>query len=205
MVEIKVNQPIVRTERTGDYTKFSGKTTAKDFKGWLEGKISLFARKDNTEMLFIFQEVLRAYNHYNPEKKVQVEVEGWHGKSSFEIIKELDKLVIIKFQKPDKDSEPKEIRIEIPKEEIIAMIGSIKELEVSSEWIETKDLALRFSNKLGIYHSGWKTGDNPIFSDRKFHNRLTLLLDALDKMELIKYSGGKTKILEKDLSIQLVL
>lgn len=185
--------------------KFSGKTTAKCFKGWLEGKISLFARKENTEMLFIFQEVLRAYNHYNPEKKVAVEVKGWHGKSSFTILKELDKLIIIKFQKPDKESEPKEVRTEIQRDEIIAMISSIKELGASREWIETKDLALRFSNQLGIYHSGWKTGDNPIFSDRKFHNRLTLLLDALNEMQLVIYKGGKTKILEKDLSIQLVL
>jgi hypothetical protein len=68
MVEVKVSQPLMKVEKSGDYVKFSGKTKAKTFKSWLEGKISLFARKDNTEMLFLFQEILRAYNHYGGKK-----------------------------------------------------------------------------------------------------------------------------------------
>ena len=47
----------------------------------------------------------------------------------------------------------------------------------------------------------WKN----FFNNRPLHNRFTLMLGALDKLELIEYSGGNIKVLNKDISLQLIL
>ena len=200
MVEIKVNQPIMKVEKTGDYTKFSGKTKAESFKGWLEGKISLFARKDNTEMLFIFQEVLRAYNHY--EKVGIAKISSWKGKSGvIECIRQPDRVIIKRMRKDEPNGVPKEVEVTITKQELNALISALN-FHKDKEWIETKDLAMTYSGILGLNHPDW----DRFFSDRVEHNKLTSALCFLESENLIKYSRrGKTKILDKDLSIQLVL
>jgi len=55
--------------------------------------------------------------------------------------------------------------------------------------------------KLGLGHENWKD----FFSDRKNHNLLTLMLDALESLGLIRYNGGLTEVLDSNLSIQKVL
>jgi hypothetical protein len=200
-----INSNNIRIEREGSIDTFKGKSAAKDFRSWLVSRKSLASKRDNLELVFILNEIERAYNHYHKKKVSQVEVDGWHGKSSFEIIKDIDKLIIIKYQKPTKESEPVEVRTIIHKDEIMAVIDSIKELGGSGDEVKTRDLAKLFCMKMNyteiLNGEFWKN----FFSNRKLHNRFTLLLGALDKLELIKYSGGKTKLLDKDLSIQLVL
>ena len=203
MVLIKVSNPIVNIERAGSYNKFSGKTKAKDFRSWVHAKIGLFSKKDNLEMMFIFKEILRAYNHYNPEKKVEVRAKQWKGKSSIEILKELDRLIIIKYQKPSPDEEPKEIRTEANKQELEALIYAIKSSRL--EYIPTKELALDYCGIMNyndmLNGEFWKN----FFSNRPLHNKFTLMLNALQELGFVEYKGGKTKLLDKDLSIQLVL
>lgn len=203
MVIINTNN--IRIERESKLDSFRGKSTAKDFRSWLHTRKALATKRDNLELVFILNEVERAYNKFHPEKIVPVEIEGWKGKSSFEVIKEIDRLIIIKYQKPDKESEPKEVRVEIGRQEIVATIQAIKELSYSGEDIKTRDLAFSFCKQMNyneiLNGEFWKN----FFSNRPLHNRFTLLLGALDKMQFIKYSGGKTKLLNKNLSIQLVL
>ncbi len=191
------NKRIEIIEREGK-TKFRRKSKAKNMKGWINGFISSYSKKGNTELEFIFREVLNAYNHFHPEKKTQTEVKSWKGKSSIEIIKEIDKLIIIKYQKPDKESEPKEVRTEITKEELETLIDSIKYYK---DEIKTSNLAMTFSSKLNLGHRNWKE----FFSDRYWHNRLTLMLNALDSLGFVKYKGGITKLLDRTISIQEVL
>jgi len=184
--------------------KFEGMTTAKDMRGWINGRISKYAKSKELEYELFFRGILNAYNHFEPEVVGKTNVDSWHGKSSFEIIKLLDKLIIIKYQKPDKDSEPKKIVTEATKKELNALLDSINYLN-KEEAIDSKVLALTYSDRLGLGHSGWRKGDNPFFSDRKAHNHFTLMLGALDNLGLIEYKGGKTKVKEGKLNIQMVL
>jgi hypothetical protein len=154
------------------------------------------------ELEFLMREILNTYNKFHPEKVMKVNDESWKGKSSMNIIKEIDRLIIIKFQKPDKDSKPTEIRTEITKEELSAVIDSLKEMQ---EPIKSKILALSYSRKLGLEHSGWRTGDNPFFSDRKNHNKFTLILGALAEQGLIEYKRGNIKLLNKQIELQNIL
>jgi hypothetical protein len=192
-------------EREGDKNKFSSKTKAKDFRGWLNGKVNSFSRDKNLEYELVFKEILKAYNYFEPIKQAEVEVGSWHGHSSFELIKDLDKLTIIKFQKKQKGDEPTEVRTEVSKEELEGLIHSIRRQSILSEQMETKDIAFWYCNIMN--YNDMLNGDfwKNFFSNRKLHNKFTLMLGALDKLGLVEYKGGKTRLLNKDIIVQLVL
>lgn len=210
MVEIK-SSGIMRLEKQGQ-EKFSGMSKAKSMRGWINGMLSKYSKAGNTEMEFVFREVLNAYNNFHPEKVLEVEVDKWKGRSSFEIIKGMDRITIIKFQKKQKGEEPTEVRVEVSKEELIALIQSIRQLAISQKSIETKEIALgycllldiRYNDKGRDLFEGGHFWEN-FFASRNLHNKLTLMLGAFDKLSLIKYSGGKTEVIEKDISIQMIL
>jgi len=205
MPTIKITRPIERIEKLGEMNKFTGKTTAKTMRGWIEGRINKFLKQNNLEMIFIFKEILNAYNYYHPETKLEVKVDSWKGKSSIELIKSIDRLTIIKYQRQNKYAEPTKSITEVTKEELNALIEVIKRLSEDIETIETKYLSMAYSRALDLGHSGWKTGDKPFFSDRKNHNKFTLMLGALDKLGFVEYINGKTKLLNKKLDIQMIL
>ena len=199
MVIKLVRTPIEVIEKIGN-DKFRGITKAKTFRGWISGMINKSVKNNNKETEFIMLEVLKAYNHFNPESSLDVEVTGWHGKSSFEIIKEIDRIKIIKYQRSDKNSEPSKIVTEASREEINALIESILVLWEGNP-IKTSKLAMEFSRRLDLGHNTWKE----FFADRSWHNKLTLMLDALESLGLIRYNGGLTEVLDNNLSIQKVL
>jgi hypothetical protein len=194
-----------KVEREGTVNKFSGQTTAKDFRSWLESRIGIFTKRNNEEYRQVFMEILRAYNHFEPRKEAEVKVDSWHGESSFEILKGIDKLTIIKYQKKVKGEEPSEVRTIISKEELGALIASVRYLCKNEELVETKDLAFEYCKILGyndlLNGEFWKN----FFSFRKLHNKFTLMLGALDKLGFVEYKGGKTRLLNKELNLQLVL
>jgi hypothetical protein len=191
-----INSNNIKIEREGNVTSFRGKSVAKSFRSWIASKKGQASKKDNLELVFILNEIERAYNHFYPEKITEVEVDSWKGKSSFEVIKQMDRLIIIKFQR---------IQTEIGKEEIIAVINSIKELGLSGEGVKTRDLAKLFCIKMNYNEILSGNFWEHFFSNRSLHNRFTLLLGALDKLGFVSYKGGVTKLLNKGLSIQLVL
>jgi len=181
----------------------------KTFRKALQTLMGQQVKKGNHELEFYTKSILDLYNRFHPEKIVPVEVQGWHGKSSFELIKEIDKLVIIKYQKPKKGSEPLKVVTEASREELNALINAIKFLwenrENKEKGIPTRLLTMAYSGNMHLNHSDWKKGDKPFFSDRKEHNHLTLMLGALDRLGLIKYEGGYTTVLNNKLDIQLIL
>ena len=73
------------------------------------------------------------------------------------------------------------------------------------EPIKTPALALTFSDRAELGHSGWRRGGNPFFSDRYWHNRITIALNVLDKLQMIKYLGGKTTVLNCKTPLQEAL
>jgi len=205
------SRPVERIISQGK-EKFRGISQAKSMRGWINGMIGKYSKSGNTEYEFAFREILNAYNKFHPEKKVELELDKWKGKSSFEIIKGLDKITIIRWQRRNKESEPEETRVDISKEEINAVIGSIKELALSQKSIDTKDIALGYCRRLDIRYNG-KGRDlfeggyfwNNFFSSRDLYLKFNVCLGALDFLGLIKYTGGKTTLLDKDISIQMIL
>ena len=207
MVWKQSNQNIENIEQIGDGLDF--KSSAVDMRGWITGKMNIFTRKGNLEYETLFKTILKAYNHYHPERIVPVEIKGWHGKSSFEIIKEIDKLVIIKYQRANHSSEPIRTQIEASKKELESLIYSINYLWKGVP-LETKHLAFEYCMKMNIKETpkGKSLTDGEFwtrfFAWRSMHNKFTLMLDALDKLGFINYSGGFTT-LNKKLEIQEIL
>lgn len=195
----------IKVEKQGK-VKIPNFSKAGSMRNFINGQLSKYGKSDTPEALqatFILTTISKAYNHFHPEITLSTEIDSWKGKSSFQLLQEVDRLIVIKFQKPNKESQAKEIRTEISKEEIIAIIESLNNLN-EGQPIKSKIIAMDWSNRLGLGHSGFKTGNKPFFSDRRTHNRFTLLLDALDKLQLIKYLGGIVNINNK-IELQQVL
>jgi hypothetical protein len=191
---------------------FSGKTTAKDFPTWLESRIGVYTKMNNEEYRQVFMSILTAYRHFNPRQEVQVDIKSWRGKSGVEVIKGLDKLTLIRHQKSNKSEEPKEVRYEYTKEELNAIVNSIRRLSIAFDQIETKELAIQYCSILDIRKNDkgedlFSTGNfwEKFFNWRKAHNSFTTLLAGLEQLELISYSDGKTKLLDKNISVQTLL
>lgn len=183
----------------------------KSFRKVLETLIAKQVKEKNLELSFYTKSILDLYNYYYPKNNVQVEVDSWKGKSSFEIMRSLDGLKIIKYQKGDRDSDPKEIITEVSRDELNAVINAIILCNNSGlERIPTKFIAYGYCRKLNIFVNSKNremfVGDfwSNFFSDRGLHNKLTLILGALDRLGFIEYKGGNTTIL-KQLNIQRIL
>ena len=198
-MEIK-SKPIQRIEEQGK-PKVMGVNGYKTYRKALQVLIGKHYKQKNPELEFYTRGLLELYNKFHPEKIAEVEVKGWHGKSSFELIKELDKLIIVKYQRTDKESEPEEIRIEATREELEALIWVLKRLSKLMIEIPTREIAVLFSYRLNLGIRTWKE----FFAERHWHNKLTLMLNALQELKLIKYLGGKTTLLEENISIQTIL
>ena len=194
------SKPIQSIEKKGE-PMVLGVKGCKTYRKALETLIGTNYKKRNTESEFYTRGLLELYNKFHPEKILEVEANQWKEKSSIEIIKELDKLIIVKYQKPSQNEEPKEVRTEASREELIALIDSLKHCNRFFNEIKTSNLAMDYSIRLNLGHSDWKR----FFADRINHNKLTLMLNALQELGFIEYSGGITKLLNKDISIQLVL
>jgi len=206
-MEVKTRN-IIQIEKKG-LNKFRGMTTAKTMRGWINGFISKSVKKGNKETEFMFREVLNAYNFYHPEKQGCIQTKEWKGRSSFQIIKDLDGLTIIKYQRKDKHSKPKEQIIKVSKEELTALIDSIKYL--NKEELDSFDIAFQYCLRMNIRKTpkgkDMFSGDfkEMFYSYRTLHNKFTIMLNALEEENLIEYSAGKIKLLNKDISIQLLL
>lgn len=194
------NKQVERIEKEG-LNKFRGKTTAKTMRGWINGIISKASKNGNDEMFFLFKEILNAYNYYHPEKIVESNIYGWKGKSGItKIDKFPDKVILHRFQRPSKDEEPKEVIIEIEAHEIIPIIYFIRKHEIGDK-LKTKNIAMYYSKSLELGHETWED----FFADRKQHNLLTNILGFLDSEKIIKYNGGVSEVLKKEVSLQLIL
>lgn len=178
------------------------KSQAKSVKGLIQGLIAKFRNDEKftpdilyspKELQLIFEESLAKYDEL--QTKARVSLAGWKGKSSFEVVKKPDCFEVITFQKPDKDSKPHEVRTIITKEEVNQVLIGLQKLDKGKK-IPTR--------KLGelIYQKDW---DKEIFCDRQLHPKLTKILGMLDKFGFIKYRGGSSLVLNKNLDIQLVL
>jgi len=137
------------------------------------GRIDKLTKK---EVKIISRELLEEFN-----KEQKVSIEGWKGKSSFKINEIGDLIIVTKYQRPDKDSKAKPIKYEIEVKELTELKKTILKLKEINPIIKSRELGEYF------YKMDWNT----IFSDRKKHNHLNIMLNVLDKKGFIKYRGGK--------------
>ena len=158
----------------------SGKTAS----GIIIGYMKKFKKIENVEMTILFQEIYKQIKALETSEKFKQE--KWKGKSGIKFIQYPDKVICISHQKFDKDSEPREIKTEITKDEINKVINGINKL-FGDEPIETSDLAEL------VYGKSW----SKVFSSRPQHIKLTKILNYLEYKNWIHYyRSGKVKALK---------
>jgi hypothetical protein len=191
----ETKKEIVKKQRELKYLQKSSE--AKNFKSWLTSRLQLATLNNDKETQIILDSIINKYNEFS--KVGQAKFNSWKGKSGIiDLIQEPERIIVVKMQKPEPDSEPQEVRIEITKEEVNAVIESLNILR-NEQPIPTSKLAMVYSNRLNMNHKNWKD----FFSDRINHNKLTIILNVLDNEGLIKYErSGKTRILKDKLEIQ---
>lgn len=207
------NKVIESIDSPGAIDKFAGVSRAKSFKTWISGRKSIATKRNNLEMLKLLETIEKAYNYYHPNKIVEVPIDSWKGKSSFEIMLSLDGISIVKYQRPDKHSQPKPIVTDVTKEELNCILESLNGLCYLND-MSTRDLAEKYCKKMYnidehyFKKSVWTNREfdwDKFYAYRSLHNKLTLILGALDQLKLIEYSGGKSRVLKKPLSLQMIL
>ena len=179
--EVRAKEVIIREQKGIDLNLLKKRTSSKTFEGWLLGQMKMASKNENLDMAKSLEFIYKKYKEYSDSEKVRLD--SWKGKSSFTIIEHPDSFDIITFQKPDKDSEPKEIKRNITKQEVNDVLVQIHILNQGKQ-IKTRDIAE------AVYHEKWKD----IFSNRFEHTNLNLILRLLDKKGIIEYNGGKTKL-----------
>lgn len=214
MVEIFAKEPSQTFEKVNNPREVYGFKSCKSMRTFIETHIRKARKNQDITTEAIATGFLEAYNHFHPINKSQVEIEGWHGESTFEIIKGIDRLTIIKHQKDAKDELPHEVRVEVGREELISIIEALKflkERDKEKEFIPTRELAFQYCLNMNIKETSrgqnMFEGDfwSNFFRERHLHYKFTLILNALDKFGLIKYRKGLIELLNKDISIQMIL
>lgn len=135
------------------------------------------------EMIVIARELLDDLNNDR-----SITINGWKGKSSFNFHEVGDKIIVTKFQKPEKDAEPKEVNYEIEAKELREIEMKIKYFFKFLNLPERNDEKYLTSRELGedYYKAPW----SEIFNNRKTHNRFTIILNVLEQKGIIDYRGG---------------
>lgn len=189
IIESRGREGIINIVKQGN-SKLPDYSKAKSMRGFLQGMQLRFARGDSPESVqarLIINTLNDAYNHFHPKLNGEIEVPTWKGKSSFEVIIELDKWVVVRFQRPAKGEEPVEVRVEIPIVEVNSM-GKVINSMMVQEKLSSKEVLEMFYKVMGW---DWVSWNHSIFTNRSLHNRLTKLLGAFDSLGLIEYKGGK--------------
>jgi hypothetical protein len=206
MPEINVYRPeIEKIEVNGDSNAIWGIKSAKSFDTYIQSKINHFSKIGNIDMEMTLRGILSVYKKFHPERTYgKIEIETWKGKSGIiKIVKRPDVIIAYKMQKPDKNSKPEEVKYEITKEQINALIKAII-IHQDEEFIKTHEIAQEWCKLLNLSHNKkkmplfWNDGtfiwDN-FFSWRAYHNKITIILNILEISGMIDYNGGNTKVL----------
>ena len=165
------------------------------------------------ELSKTFEELLRLDTEIKKHTKATVKLNGWKGKSTIEIINMPNSFKVITYQREDQDSIYKPIESIITKEELNLVIASINLLNKTDISLSTKEIAEQFCKLKNLKYNRMDKDMFPdnqfnfqaFFADRALHLHLNLCLRILDNYEVIKYRGGKTKVLRKVMDIQTEL
>ena len=180
-------------EKEGNPESIWGLKTAKDFRGYMQGKINHFMRfetpycKENEMML---RSILKVYEHFHPlgEKKAQERlfmheieiIEGWKGKDNLEALKGFNNDFMIKCHLKDKETgEVKEILKEIKKEDLNKMIWVINKLP-KNESVKCYQIAEMM---------GWVSWKELWKERKQYFKQYYYPIKVLEALKVITYSG----------------
>lgn len=167
-----------------DFSLFKKKGNSKTFSGWLIQQMKKARDNEKPEIVQMLNFIYQKYRGFQESEKVKLE--SWKGKSSFRVIEHPEKFIIITFQRTEKNSEPKEVRTEITRQEANEVLLSIQKLNIGDP-IPTSKIAEM------TYNKNWKS----VFSDRETHIKLTKILDLLEYKKIIRYSrAGFSELLD---------
>jgi hypothetical protein len=144
MAEITINHKQTETiVEQADVIRMKGVSSARSVKGFLQGKINHFLRYPDVkysgrEIVNMLEGLLNIYNHFHP--LVPIEIEGWRGKSGFEVIKIPQGYKVIEHRKSDPDSEVKEIAYTVYQNDITAILKAMAKLFLGKEY-QTREVA----------------------------------------------------------------
>jgi hypothetical protein len=168
----------------------------KTFSGWMIQRMKIAREEKNFEMVELLQSIYKKHLEYETSERIKFE--SWKGQSGIKIFLRPDKIIVLRYQKREKDSEPVEIKTEIMKNDINDVINSINKINKLNpgEKIESSTIAST------TYQEEWKD----IFSNRSLHIQFTHILGILEFYNLIKYyRSGKVQVLKNVREIQEVL
>lgn len=166
------------------------------YRGWLIQRMKEARDSKNFDVCELLQTCFKEYERFETSDKVKFE--SWRGKSGIKIFNQPDKIIVLRYQKREKEGEPVEIKTEIMKQdinEVILAINKINKLN-DKEKIESSNIAST------TYQEEWKD----IFSNRSLHIQFTHILGILEYYGLIKYyRSGKVMVLKEVREIQELL
>ena len=158
-------------------------TKAQSYRGYLKGCISKCVHDNNKELEILFQEMLRKFNEFYPDKIVKNEIrilDGWKGEGSTEVYKGFtDDFRIVEHIKDKGSLEVKESYHTVLKEDINRMLFIIRDLEIQQTY-----KCYYIAKKLG--YSDWKS----LWKERQDYFRLYYYpIKVAEALGLICYSG----------------
>ena len=159
------------------------RSSAKTYRGYLDGKLKKTIRNGNKEMEIILKELIRVFNEFYPQRIIPKEIEiisGWKGKDVKEIYKGFEEDFIIKEHIKDKETgEVSTITHPVAKENVNRLLFWIKQWEMG-EMHKCYD----FAEKLGW--NSWKD----LWRERKIYFETYYFpIKVLEAIGIIKYSG----------------
>jgi len=145
MPEIRRNQQIETIEKIGDSKKVRGISSAKNMRGFIQGKINHFmkypfVKYSGKDVEMLLRGLLLAYNDFHPELKATVAMEGWKGKSGIKIKQYPIYFECIEWRKTDPDHEAKKVSNKIDKEHFYNFVKALEKLDVGARY-KTKEVA----------------------------------------------------------------
>lgn len=175
------------------------KGNSKTYKGWLIQRMKEARDSKNFDVCELLQTCFKEYERFETSDKVKFE--SWRGKSGIRIFNQPDKIIVLRYQKREKEGEPVEIKTEIMKQDINDVIVQIN----LSNKIESRKNNGKIESSLiaeCTYKKPWKD----IFSDRPLHIQFTHILGVLEYYGLIKYyRSGKVMVLKEVRGVQELL
>jgi len=169
-----------------DLNLFKKKSSAKTPAGIVLGFMKKLKNSEAPlEFKILLQEIYKKI--WSLEESEKVRFETWRGKSGVYFIIKPDRVIAVRYRKPDKFERPKEVKIELTKQEINQVSWAISKLNEGKE-IPTSEIGEK------VYGKKWKD----IFSNRKQHIKLVEILNYLEYKGWIHYyRSGKIKVLKE--------
>lgn len=196
-------------ESEGDVMKIRGIKSCKNMRNFLQSRINDQLRYHNKEMEMLLRQILRVYEHFHPQMKASVPIKEFKGKSGIQIVKYPNYFETIQFRKTD--TEIKEIRHKITKEQLSMVIKAIKPLNFNEKY-KTRYIAQEYCKVANLWENSRKRQffDKEGFNfeqfsgSRNIYTPFNLCLKILQYYGMINYyKNGEIEKLKDNIDVQV--